>query len=66
MNQIPFLVTKAGPLILDIEVSTEFCVYFSNSHVCDLATQGFQNHGLILLEHLLTFLLAISPLRTNE
>ena len=33
---------------LDIEVSTEFSVYFSNSHVCDLVLR--KNHGLILLE----------------
>ena len=49
-------------------VSTEFHLFFSNSHVHDLvrATKGFQNHVTIMLERL-TFLLAISPLlRTNN
>ena len=34
---------------LDIEVSTEFSVYFSNSHVYDDLVLR-KNHGLILLE----------------
>ena len=49
-------------------VSTEFHLFFSNSHVHDLvrATKGFQNHATIMLERV-TFLLAISPLlRTNN
>ena len=37
---------------LNIEdVSTEFSVYFSNSHACTtLYYEGLSNHGLILLE----------------
>ena len=27
---------------LDIEVSAEFSVYFSSSHVCDVVTKAFQ------------------------
>ena len=34
---------------LDIEVSSEFSVYFSNSHVYDDLVLR-KNHGLILLE----------------
>ena len=47
-------------------VSTEFHLFFGNSHVHDLvrATKGFQNHVTIMLERL-TFPLAISSLRTN-
>ena len=37
---------------LDIEVSTEFSAYFSNSHACTttLCYEGLSNHVLSLLE----------------
>jgi len=48
-------------------VSTEFYLYFSNSHVCDLvrATKGVQNRATIILERL-KVKLAIFPPRTNN
>ena len=60
-------------LYQDIDISTVPCLYFGNSHAYVLvrATKGISkimNYFCtnLLGGHLLTFLLAISPLRTNK